>query len=439
MIRSREICSENLKIRSKLIIFAIAIFFFGALAFSQTASQQDTTYEGLPAIELSNGKLSITIVRQGGAIASVVLADDPDKLNPMWNPRAAGRAAGREPQQYNGTLGHFVAVDGFGQPSAEERAAGIPQHGEAHVANFDITPSAESNGTSITMTAKLPIVEESFTRTYRLVNGENVMYVDSQLESLVGFDRPVVWAEHATIAAPFLKPGATTITLSGTRSQNRDYTATNAGGRGNGPSANAAGRNANAGGPANANAPARGGRGAQQRRLAPGKDFTWPMAPGLNGEMVDLSIIPDDPHFVDHAATLMDPSRDLEFVAALNTEKRLAYGYVFRREDYPWIQHWHSWPSVAGLTTGMEFGTSPYDMPRHDVIDMSPMFGTPTYRWLRAKGKIESHFILFYTQVPEGFNKIDDVRLDNGQIVIEDRSAHKQITLAASRGLSLSE
>jgi hypothetical protein len=85
----------------------------------------------------------------------------------------------------------------------------------------------------------------------------------------------------------------------------------------------------------------------------------------------------------------------------------------------------------------MEFGTTPYDMPRHDVIEMSPLFGTPTFRWLRAKGKIESHFILFYTHVPEGFHKIDDVRLDNGQIVIEDRTAHKQITLAASHGLAL--
>jgi hypothetical protein len=423
---------------SKLIVVFIAVF-FGAVAFSQTASQ-DTTYEDLPAIELSNGKLNVTLVRQGGAIASVVLADDPDKLNPMWDPRSAGRAAGRGPQPYNGTLGHFVAVDGFGQPSAEERAAGIPQHGEAHVANSNITPSTDANSTSITMTANLPIVEETFTRTYRLVNGENVMYVDNELESLVGFDRPVIWAEHATIAAPFLKPGATTITLSGTRSQNRDYTATNPAGRGNNPGANAPGRNANAGGPPGANAPAGAGRGAQtQRRLAPGKDFTWPMAPGLNGEMVDLSIIPEDPHFVDHAATLMDPGRDLEFVAALNTEKRLAYGYVFRREDYPWIQHWHNWPSVAGLTTGMEFGTTPYDMPRHDVIEMSPLFGTPTYRWLRAKGKIESHFIAFYTHVPEGFHKIDDIRLDNGEIVVEDRSDHKQITLAASRGLSLSK
>jgi hypothetical protein len=379
-------------------------------------------------------------VRQGGAIASVVLTDDPDQLNPMWNTRQAGRATGRGPQQFNGTIGHFVAVDGFGQPSAEERAAGIPQHGEAHVANFNITPSTDANSTSITMTAKLPIVEETFTRTYRLVNGENVMYVDSQLESLVGFDRPVIWAEHATIAAPFLKPGATTVTLSGTRSQTRDYTATNRGRGGNSPGANAPGRNADAGGPPSANAPARAGRGAQtQRRLVPGKDFTWPMAPGLNGEMVDLSIIPEDPHFLDHAATLMDPGRDLEFVAALNTEKRLAYGYVFRREDYPWIQHWHSWPSVARLTTGMEFGTTPYDMPRHDVIGMSPLFGTPTYRWLPAKGKVESHFIAFYTHVPEGFHKIDDVRLDNGQIVVEDRSAHKQITLAASRGLGSSE
>jgi thymidylate kinase len=61
------------------------------------------------------------------------------------------------------------------------------------------------------------------------------------------------------------------------------------------------------------------------------------------------------------------------------------------------------------------------------------MFGTPVYRWLPAKSKIE--FLLFYARVPEGFQHVDDVRLENGRIVIQDRRAQRQITLSASRGL----
>jgi hypothetical protein len=39
---------------------------------------------------------------------------------------------------------------------------------------------------------------------------------------------------------------------------------------------------------------------------------------------------------------------------------------------------------------------------------------------------------MFYTHTPEGMREIDDVRLENGKITIEDRKANKQVTLAAS-------
>jgi hypothetical protein len=60
---------------------------------------------------------------------------------------------------------------------------------------------------------------------------------------------------------------------------------------------------------------------------------------------------------------------------------------------------------------------------------MGQMFGTPTYRWLPAKGKIETRFLIFYTKIPEGFQKVDDVKLDNGEIVISDQKAGKEVRL----------
>jgi len=397
---------------------------FVALAASVMAAQpvagpREITFEGQKAVTLSNQKLQVTLLDQGSILASVVLADDPEKLNPLWNPLRLAREAGRQPR-FDGTFGHFVCVDGFGQPSAEERAAGLPGHGEAHATQFEVTQGSSTS--EVSFTAKLPIVQEQFTRTFRMVEGENVVYVDSELESLLGFDRPVNWAEHATVAAPFLEPGKTTIALSGTRSQTRDYAAEQKrlgrGGSGRG----GAGRG-------------RGNAPAVQRRVVPGKDFAWPLAPGLDGNPVDMHIIPENPHFLDHAATLLDPSRELEWVSAFNSEKRLVYGYIFRREDYPWVQHWGNYPSDTQVVRGMEFSTQPYDVSRRDAVTQNSMFGAPTYRWLPAKSKIGSHFLLFYTRVPAGFNQVDDIRLENGQIVIEDKSSGKRLTLAASRGL----
>jgi hypothetical protein len=63
------------------------------------------------------------------------------------------------------------------------------------------------------------------------------------------------------------------------------------------------------------------------------------------------------------------------------------------------------------------------------------MFDTPVYRWLPANAKISTRFLLFWVKAPEGMSKVDDVRLENGRIVIEDRAAQKRIELLAAQSL----
>jgi hypothetical protein len=129
---------------------------------------------------------------------------------------------------------------------------------------------------------------------------------------------------------------------------------------------------------------------------------------------------------------LTDPSRKLVFVTALNPSKRLILGYVFRREDFPWVQNWEFYSPDLRMARGMEFATQPYDVPRRQTVQTNSMFEAPTYRWLPAKSKIESRYLLFYSHAPEGFHKVDDVRIENGKLIIDDHKAKKQITLDAS-------
>lgn len=58
----------------------------------------------------------------------------------------------------------------------------------------------DEGGNSVSLGATLFIVQEKFTRTFHMPPDENVIYGDSQLENLMGFDRPVNWAEHASVA-----------------------------------------------------------------------------------------------------------------------------------------------------------------------------------------------------------------------------------------------
>ena len=62
-------------------------------------------------------------------------------------------------------VGHFVCVDGFGSPSAEERAAGMAMHGEAYLQPWKLVSSEKQGATTTAkFTVDLPLLQESFTR-----------------------------------------------------------------------------------------------------------------------------------------------------------------------------------------------------------------------------------------------------------------------------------
>src|SRR4029453_16502975 len=120
-----------------------------------TMLAQDTTIQdGRPVRVIANDKIALTIRSVGGAIVQLFLKDDPDKLNPLEG------------------LGHFVCVDGFGPVSSEERAAGLPGHGEAHRVPWDMTSTDKKDGVlTVAFSASLPLVQETFRRTISIVDG----------------------------------------------------------------------------------------------------------------------------------------------------------------------------------------------------------------------------------------------------------------------------
>jgi hypothetical protein len=164
------------------------------------------------------------------------------------------------------------------------------------------------------------------------------------------------------------------------------------------------------------------------------KDFTWPMAPTNDGGHADLRLIPTDHNWLDLASCQLDPARKLEFVTALHLEKHLVFGYIFQREDFPWLMSWMNFTGDGRAARGMEFSTQPFDISHRETVAMSPLFGTPTFRWLPAKSKIDTRFLMFYSRVPEEFTRIDNVTFQNGKIAILDHSG-KSVALAASQGL----
>jgi len=375
--------------------------FFLATLFSAcllSAAEVDTaaTYEGRSAVTLSNGKLSLTVLEFGGPMASLVLADDPEKMNPMWRALADDRDRGR-PLRNHGGLGHFVCVDGFGPVSDEEATAGMSGHGEANKLVWSTVSTSDRGGmAALEQAVQLPRHHEVYRRTISMIDGENVVRVHAELESLLDFDRPAVWAEHATIGSPFLERGVTVVDLSPNRAMVRPR-----------------------------NKPARG----RTRRLAQGEEFDWPTAPLTEGGEVDIRSAPMEGESLDHTGHLMTPSGEHAWVTALHPEKNLVIGYLFNTSEYPWLQTWENYVTDGLMSRGLEFGTQAFDLPRRQVINENRLFGEMLYRWLPAKSKIEATYLMFYAATPEGMQGVDKLELRNGRLELTDNRTGKKLTL----------
>ncbi len=339
-------------------------------------TQERVNHEGSPGLRLSNGAVELIVLLQGGSFASLTLNQDSKRANPMWDPVRMGRERGST-EAFGSSRGHFLCVDGFGPVTEAEREAGLPEHGEASKLPWELVRSTES---SAAFRVRLPLVQETLTRTITMAPNEPVVLVETEIESEVAFDRVILWAEHATIGAPFLSLGKTVVDQSAKHCRTKNYGEP-------GPS-----------------------------RFPEGRDFEWPILEGHG----DLRRSPARSGLFEHIGCLMDESREDEFVTAIATDQNLLIGYLYRRRDFPWVQHWMHYPGDGAYAWGIEFGMQPYDATKTELVALSPMFGTPTFRWLPAKSRLSARFLMFVSKVPPDFDRVTDVRLDDGKLVIEN-------------------
>ena len=312
--------------------------------------------------------IRLTVLTEGGHIAEVF--DKDAGVNPLWTPpwrsiepsafdaavhgsRYGGDSDGK---LLAGIMGHNLCLDIFGGPSNEEAAAGVTAHGEGSVAEYEIVEFADA----LEMRATLPLAQLHFERRIEL-RARNAR-VHERIESQCAFDRPIGWTQHVTLGPPFLERGRTAFRASATRSQVfesafgvADY-------------------------------------------LRPGAPFDWPNAPRSDGGVADLRCFTSASKSSAYTAHLMNSSSDAFFLA-FSPAFRLVFGYVWSPRDFPWMGIWEENCSRAGspwngetVTRGMEFGVSPFPETRRAMVDRGRLFDTPTYRWLPARGRLDTDY-----------------------------------------------
>jgi hypothetical protein len=326
-------------------------------------------YRGRRAATIENQSLRVTVLAEGGHIAEVF--DKHTGLNPLWTPpwrsiepstydpavHSHAYGAGADAKLLAGIMGHNVCLDIFGGPSPDEEAAGVTAHGHAPVAPYEISESDEA----LVLNVRLPSAQIAFER--RIMLRGRAVGIRERIDSLCGFDRPIAWTQHVTLGPPFLEKGRTRFRASATQSRVFESTF--------------------------------GAADYLQR----GADFGWPCAPRTDGGIADLQVFTNESRSSAYTAHLMNADARKAFFVAFSPAANLAFGYVWRPSDFPWMGIWEENCSRAAppwngqtLTRGMEFGVSPFPETRRAMIDRGHMFDTPTYRWLPANGCVEAAY-----------------------------------------------
>jgi hypothetical protein len=335
----------------------------------------ETQFQNRRAIQIENGSVRVTVTVEGGHIAEIL--DKATGVNPLWIPPWPSI----EPTSYRfeqhpefghdaesrllaGIMGHNLCLDIFGAPSDEEAAAGIVVHGEANLVAHDIS----STSSGLTAKCKLPIAQLAFERRIRLV-GRRV-HVRETVTNLAPLDRPIAWTQHVTLGPPFLEKAGTHFRVPAGKS----------------------------------------------RAIGEETNFEWPWLPKPDGASEDLRVFTNAPSSGGYTAHLLNENGDAYF-CAFSPASRVLFGYVWKRNDFPWLGIWeenHSrvqppWNGQA-LTRGMEFGVSPFPESRRKMIDRGTLFGTPCYRWAPARGEVAVEYYAAITQasaIPESLAEFE--------------------------------
>ena len=323
-----------------------------------------TPYRTRRATSIENEAIRVTVLHEGGHIAEIT--DKTTGINPLWTPpwpsiepsaydgaTHAGYGQADDARLLAGIMGHNLCLDIFGGPSPEEAAAGLPVHGETSTASFDVAADAGA----IVMSAVLPAAQLRVERRLRLENRR--LEIVESVENLSAADRPVGWTQHVTIGPPFLERGTTRLHAPLTRSRVFD------------------------------------GACGRDDYLVAGAEFEWPLAPRRAGGVADLRVFTGTPASSGYTAHLIDPQATDAFFIAYSPASRLALGYGWRRDDFPWLGIWeenHSrtappW-NARTLTRGLEFGVSPIPETRRQMIERGRLFDTPTFRWIPARKRV---------------------------------------------------
>lgn len=280
--------------------------------------------------------------------------------------------------------GHFMCLGRWGAPTAGEIRAGVPHNGEAgnklweqHLLQGDSLLVIRTDAPLDGLNVERRIQFDKTNAVFKVTDYINSSWTVGRLFNIV---------QHATIGPPFLS--ASTVIDS-----------------------NAA-------------------AGFMQHLSYPDPhsyEYRWPDAViDTLGNSVDLTRTDVRQSYV--STHLFDEK--LGWITACEPQKGLLIGYIWDTEEYSWLNLWHEMKDGKPYAKGLEFGTTGIGRPYQDLLAVDTRFhGINSFIYLDALEELKKSFLCFQVSVPTGYAGVEQLRLEEGRIVLVERKSHHETVI----------
>ena len=243
---------------------------------------------------------------------------------------------------------HFVCLDRWGAPSEAEIARGVPYHGEAPRVLWKATGPR-------TMAAKLPIANLSIERDVTLTGA--TLNVRERVTNRNPTGRVYNMVQHPTIAPPFL--------------DEETFIDANA------------------------------GLGFAQ--ATPNQE----PQPFPRAHTADLRRLTSDPLPNVVSYIIEGPTG---WVTAASPTSGLVLAYLWKTNEYPWLNIWRDVAKGRPVARGLEFGSTGLHQPYPELIRRGRMLDRPLFSYLDAGESVERSYTVCLSRLPAGTKRVTQVQ-----------------------------
>jgi len=148
--------------------------------------------------------------------------------------------------------------------------------------------------------------------------------------------------------------------------------------------------------------------------------ISWPKAEHKGQDINLRQFLTEWPRVV---SFVFDKNEKHAWVTACNPGKNLLLGYLWKTEDYPWINFWRSMENKIPVAFGMEFGTTGLHEPFPVLAKKGKIFDRNIYDFIDAGEILTKSYTVFLARIPSDYQGVDKIEVTDSSLILQEQKS----------------